>query len=444
MISYTLTHLSDVVLLRDLASLVAHDRVTTAAVLTHIAEVDSRRLYAPAGYPSMHAYCVGELRLSEDAASKRIQAARAARQFPLLFDALAEGRLHLAAVCLLAPHLTAENVEQLVEAATHRSKAEIEEWLARFFPRPELPSMAGAIHLPEHAPAHVERDPFPCGAAIVPQHAPGHVEDVRVGGAAAPERFLLQLTIGKGTRDKLRYAQALLSHAVPSGDVAQVLDRALDALIVELEKRKLGAGTRLRAKLGPATPSGRRLHTPPVGERSVVTSMVARSRPTTRSRYVPARVRRAVWGRDGGQCTFVGASGHRCESRRFLEFDHIDPVARGGRASVEGMRLRCRAHNQYEAESTFGAGFMSQKRHEARGAAAEARARAAHNMPRGMLEVTDAGERATQDQIQDVLAGLRNLGCRADEARRAALAGDLQDVTLEDRMRAALTFLSRR
>jgi 5-methylcytosine-specific restriction endonuclease McrA len=394
--SYSLTHLSDAVLLRDLASLIAHDRVTTAAVLAHIAEVDSRRLYAPAGYPSMYAYCVGELRLSEDAASKRIQAARAARQFPLLFVALAEGRLHLAAVCLLVPHLTAENVERLVEAATHRSKAEIEEWLARFFPRPELPPMVGAI------------------PALLAQHAPGHVEDVRTEGAAAPERFLFQVTIGKGTRDKLRHAQALLSHAVPSGDVAQVLDRALDALIVELEKRKLGAGTRLRPRLGPATPSGRRLHTPPVGERSVVTSMVARSRPTTRNRYVPAQVRRAVWERDEGQCTFVGTAGHRCESRRFLEFDHIDPVARGGRASVEGMRLRCRAHNQYEAELTFGAGFMSQKRHEARGAAAVARARAAHNMPRGMLEVTDAGERATQDQIQDVLAGLRNLGCRAD------------------------------
>ena len=129
--SYSLTHLSDAVLLRDLATLIAHDRVTAAAVLAHIAEVDARRLYAAAGYPSMHAYCVGELRLSEDAASKRIQAARAARQFPLLFDALAEGRLHLAAVCLLAPHLTAENAERLVEAATHRRKAEIEEMLAR-------------------------------------------------------------------------------------------------------------------------------------------------------------------------------------------------------------------------------------------------------------------------------------------------------------------------
>ena len=124
------------------------------------------------------------------------------------------------------------------------------------------------------------------------------------------------------------------------------------------------------------------------------------------------------------------------------------------------MRLRCRAHNQYEAERLFGAGFMSRKRHEARRAAAEARARGALNMPRGMLQVIGAkeraagehaaeeraaGESAAREQVRDVLAGLRNLGCRADEAQRAAaLAETLHGVTLEERMRAALTFLGRR
>jgi hypothetical protein len=77
-------------------------------------------------------------------------------------------------------------------------------------------------------------------------------------------------------------------------------------------------------------------------------------------------VRRAVWERDRGQCTFVGDNGHRCTARRVLEFDHIEPVARGGRASVEGIRLRCRVHNQYEAERVYGAGFMDMKRDEAR------------------------------------------------------------------------------
>jgi hypothetical protein len=48
-----------------------------------------------------------------------------------------------------------------------------------------------------------------------------------------------------------------------------------------------------------------------------------------------------------------------------LEFDHVEPVARGGTASVEGMRLRCRAHNQYEAERALGTRLMSRKRAEA-------------------------------------------------------------------------------
>jgi len=454
--AYSLTHLSDAALLRDLAAFIAHDRVTTAAVLAHIAEVDARRLYAPAGYPSMHAYCVGELRLSEDAASKRLQAARAARQFPALFAAVAEGRLHLAAVCLLAPHLTSENVERLVEVATHRRKAEIEELLARLFPRPGLSAMLRAIPAlvppahagndpSEHAPGHVGNglpecvpaqfgnDPDAGGGIFDTSHAPGHVEVSPGNGVASAERYFLKLTIGKRTRDKLRYAQDLLSHAVPSGDVAQVLDRALDALIVDLEKRKLGAGPRLQPQLWADT---RR-------QQPSRAALPTRPRPPARSRYVPAPVRRAVWERDQGQCTFVSAAGHRCESRRFLEFDHIDPVARGGRATVEGLRLRCRAHNQYEAERVFGAGFMSRKRHEARLMAAVARA--AHNMPRGMLEVTDAMEGVAQDQIRKVWIGLRNLGCRADEARcAAAFTETLHGVTLEERMRAALTFLRRR
>jgi hypothetical protein len=109
------------------------------------AEVDARRLYVPAGYPSMFEYCVAELRLSEDAAYKRIQAARAARRFPVLFTALAEGRLHLAGVCLLASHLTPENTEERVAAAAHRPKPEIERLLAERCLRPELPAMTLAI-----------------------------------------------------------------------------------------------------------------------------------------------------------------------------------------------------------------------------------------------------------------------------------------------------------
>jgi hypothetical protein len=64
-------------------------------------------------------------------------------------------------------------------------------------------------------------------------------------------------------------------------------------------------------------------------------------------------------------------------------------VARGGEATAENLRLRCRAHNGYAAERTFGAGFMERKRAEAQGAragrvrAAEAWAVRAAEAPRG-------------------------------------------------------------
>jgi hypothetical protein len=122
---YTLTHLSDAALLRGLTVRATRDRELTAMLLAYIAEADSRRAYVPEGCASMFAYCVDRLRFSEDSASKRIPAARAARRGPALFDALAEGRLHLSAVWLLAPHITPDNADELIEAATHRRKSEI-------------------------------------------------------------------------------------------------------------------------------------------------------------------------------------------------------------------------------------------------------------------------------------------------------------------------------
>src|SRR5690349_6381061 len=128
-------------------------------VLSHLAEVDARKLYLPAAYPSMFAYCVERLHLSEDAASKRIQAERAARRFPALFDAVADGKLHLCGVVLLAPYLSAENADELITAVARMSKARLIEVLAQRFPRSEPLTLVVA------APAMADGQ--------VPQHAPG-------------------------------------------------------------------------------------------------------------------------------------------------------------------------------------------------------------------------------------------------------------------------------
>ena len=231
-------------------------------LLARLAEIDARKLYVLAGYSSMYAYCVDELRLSEDEAKRRIQAARAARRFPAIFEALAEGRLHLTGIGLLAPHLSDENARALIEAASNKGKTEIEELLARHF---EIPEMPVRLLTPMHAPSET--------APLAGEGALEHLPKLQnVMPPALAERYRLQLDIARSTRDKLRHAQALLSHAVPSGDAAEVIDRALDVLILKLESRKTGRAQRPRPE----------------------------SARTPKGRHVPAHVRRAVWERDQG------------------------------------------------------------------------------------------------------------------------------------------------
>ena len=151
----------------------------------------------------------------------------------------------------------------------------------------------------------------------------------------SPDRYKLQLTISGKTLEMLRLAKDLLGHAVPSGDDAAVVERALRALLAELARKKF-ADTRT-----PRSPAGKgRFDTPAMRKAS---------------RTVPAAVRRTVWVRDLGRCAFVGAGGHRCNERRFVEFHHLDPYVLGGEATANGIQLRCRRHNDYEGRLYFGA-----------------------------------------------------------------------------------------
>jgi 5-methylcytosine-specific restriction endonuclease McrA len=156
----------------------------------------------------------------------------------------------------------------------------------------------------------------------------------------APERFKLQLTISRKTRELLDEARDLLAHQVPDGDLAEVVDRALDTLVRELRRRKY-AETEAPRKPRPVEESD---HT----------------------RHIPNHVRREVARRDGHQCTFVAENGRRCPARGRLEFHHIDPHAQGGPPTLSNVTLRCRVHNGYAAEADYGAELMARRIAEAR------------------------------------------------------------------------------
>jgi 5-methylcytosine-specific restriction endonuclease McrA len=383
-----LAHLSDRDLLSALSDAESRLHRNTAELLQHLGEVDARKIYLAAGYSSMHAWCVEERHYSEGAAYRRIRAARVARRFPAVLEAVACGRLHLTAVVLLKPRLNRETAQELVTAATHKSRTEIEHMLAARFPRRDVPTRvqavapaAGASPLtpasieapgseltpasvettcPELTPASVEGPDVEPTAALTPaltettcpELTPASV--IAAAGPLArapypkitplsPERYALQVTISRELRERLNHARDLLRSRIPSAELADVLAHGVEALIAELEKQKFAATRAPR---------------PPRGE--------------SKGRSIPAAVRRQVRERDGDRCAFVAESGRRCDARAFLEFDHVLPVALGGRSTFENLRLLCRAHNQYEAGKVFGEGFMNGIRERAGGAVGQA------------------------------------------------------------------------
>ena len=155
----------------------------------------------------------------------------------------------------------------------------------------------------------------------------------------APDRYRLQFTIDGATREKLRRLQALLRREVPGGDPAVIVDRALTVLLAKVEKEKLGAASKPRPRklIRPETDNGE-----------------AAAKAQVSSRVIPREVKRVAWRRDDGQCAFVSAEGRRCTERTFLEFHHIQPFAHNGPATADNIALRCRRHNQYEADLVFG------------------------------------------------------------------------------------------
>jgi hypothetical protein len=270
------------------------------------------------------------LGFSEDETCNRIGAARAAIEYPVVLDMLHARTLTMTAARLLHPHVKGlADPAKVFAAAAGKSRREVEKLIAALSPKPDAPTTIRKLPI-RHLP--VPAQPVPTrteGQITTPALAPDNRNPPPPAADIAPlspDRFRLQVTMAGDAVEKLELAQDLLSHAMPSGDVAAVLERALDLLLEDLLRRKFAATDDPRDGRAPAAGS----------------------------RYIPAGVKRAVYLRDRGRCAFVGRTGHRCNDRRFLEIHHRVPFAFGGPPTVENTSLRCRSHNQHEAEIDFG------------------------------------------------------------------------------------------
>ena len=129
--------LSDDALLERLDRLAQEERERLPFFIACLGEADRRKLPEDRGYASTFDYCVRRLKLSEDEAYRRIQAARAAVARPQILAALADGQLSLTAVSKIAPHVRREDAPEIIARAEGKSTREIVELLAPLSPELE-------------------------------------------------------------------------------------------------------------------------------------------------------------------------------------------------------------------------------------------------------------------------------------------------------------------
>jgi hypothetical protein len=324
--------LSDDELLRGLQQIVGSERRAVAQVLAHLAEVEARKLHLRIGCSSLYDYCLRHLALSEGEAFRRMTGARVARRFPRILRMIENGDLHLSALCALRDCLTAQNHEQLLSEASGKTKRQVEELVVRLRPKPDVSSTLRRLP----APTRVAHETLGAPAAFVdgeaPRQAPPAASPLQrpspplVVEPLREDRYRVQLSTSSELKHKLERARDLLSHANPSGDLAVVVERALDVLIDKLER-----------------------------ERFALTGRSREVKQDPERRRISNATRREVVARDGLQCSYASPSGERCSSRRFLQFHHEHAWGHGGTSEPANIRVLCAAHNRLLAEEDFGA-----------------------------------------------------------------------------------------
>jgi hypothetical protein len=386
---WNLGGVSDETLVVGLKELTRREGWTEARIVAHLAELDERRLHLKQA-KSLFEYCQKDLGLSDNQAYYRIAAARLARRFPILFELIERREVHVTTLPSLAPYLTPENHRELLGEARGLSKRDVLELLARRFPRADVPSQIRKL--------------------------PGSAGTFRAGPTGSLEplsetSYRLQLNTSQALKEKLELARDLMSHANRSGDLAVVVERALDLLIERLKKERFGHTSRRRcgrtrpkaaskegatdfAGAGSAAAGHAEAAAPPSEGRGPIvaepakaaaaeeaTALLAResdadarferskSNGPRKRAHIANEVRRQVVARDGLRCSYVGEGGARCNAKGFLQLHHERAWAKGGADATDNLRLLCAQHNHLLAEQEYGRQVVARAKVPASGGA---------------------------------------------------------------------------
>ena len=351
-----------------------------ADFLVALADFDARRGWEALGHASLFAFLHVELQLSRSATFWRLSAARLLQRFPEIVAPLRDGRLCLTTTAELAKVLTEQNLAEVLPRYFHLSSREAAEVTAALQPH-EQPPLRTVVSLLDPVQRPVPTDRAPAESAepaatlvLLPVPVEPGASARTPGAVLAPEPTLTQtvrgvipreeaepltadlrrlhVTVSRRLLAKLDAAREGLSHAIPGATAEQVLEAALDLLLAK-QARARGQVKKPRATVEEHAMAEVVASESPAD--GLPTAAEPRHRRTGAREAIPAAVRRAVWERDQGRCTWPLDAGGCCGSTHRLELDHVDPWAKGGESTAGNLRVVCGAHNRLAARQAFGA-----------------------------------------------------------------------------------------
>jgi hypothetical protein len=325
----------------SLKSLLRTEQSAMAGFLIALAEFDRLRGWEALGHASLFAFLHVELKLPNPSAYWRMSAARVLQRFPDLIAPLRDGRLCCSVMAELAKVLTDENMEAMLPRFVGLSAREAQELVAELQPReapatrtvvtgaPSLtvaPRSSGDLLL-ESAPPALSDSSLRLHPEVVPP-SQLRTSEVAFGGGErthtprdeteplTADLRRLHITVSRHLLKKLEAARAGLGHAIPGATMEQVIDAAV-ALLLEKQARARGQVKRPRTALPaartqeeprPASHGGPTLNSPQPQLAVPVCALVPTGPPPPRRsgprEAITAAVRRAVWARDGGCCSW--------------------------------------------------------------------------------------------------------------------------------------------
>ena len=326
-----ISKLKDKELVEQFGVLVRGEKEATASVVAHLSEIDRRKLYAAEGYPSLFSYCVEKYHYSESEAFLRIQAARFSQNFPEVLNFLEKDKMTLTTIKLISPYLTRDNKEVIFKEVDQKSTREAEKVLATLFPQEE------------EVLDSIRKLPSEKTAQILTRCATSTLVKKEAIKPLTSKRFKVEFSASEELTKKIQRAKEILRHKYPQGKIEDILNEALELL---LEKKD----------------PERKIHQKEVSQKEKETSQSMSLSPSdtgVKKRYIPEKIKQAVWKRDEGHCSYVSPDGKKCGEKNFLELDHVHPWSLDGESTPENLRLLCRMHNQWRAEKTFGLEYGS-------------------------------------------------------------------------------------